>query len=65
MIAIIITRETTDDFPDGRACPPVDDLGRLWVLVRHLPDQRSMWRSISINPHDRHAAGDRADFHRR
>jgi hypothetical protein len=47
--ALIVQHEITDDFPDGRACPPIDDLGRLWALVRRLPHQRSLWRAIWIN----------------
>jgi hypothetical protein len=45
----VIAHEITDDLFDGRPCPPIDD--RLWALVRGLPDQKSLWRSISCNRH--------------
>jgi len=43
---LLIERVITDDAPDDQPWPPT--LGDGWVLVRALPDQRTLWRRITL-----------------
>jgi hypothetical protein len=43
---MLIEYAVTNDAPDGQPWPPALDDG--WHLVRDLPDNKTLWRRISL-----------------
>jgi hypothetical protein len=45
---ILIEHLTTGDMPDNQPLPPFMDDNAIWHVVRRLPDQKTLWRRISL-----------------
>jgi hypothetical protein len=43
-----VEHAVTTDMDDGQALPPFWD-GNAWYVVRRLPDQKTLWRRISLH----------------
>jgi hypothetical protein len=52
---ILIEHQTTADMDDGQALPPFWD-GNAWHVARRLPDQKTLWRRISLHTTEQAAA---------
>ena len=48
--AIRIEHAVTDDLPDGRPTVPLGDDDSPWTRVAPLPDGRTRWRRVHLQP---------------
>jgi hypothetical protein len=46
-VMIFIEHQTTSGMDDEQALPPFWE-GNAWHVVRRLPDQKTLWRRISL-----------------
>src|SRR5262249_29827119 len=45
---LIIEHLITADMPDDQPLPPFMDDNAIWCVVRRFPDQKTLWRRISL-----------------
>jgi hypothetical protein len=48
MSILIIEHQTTADMADYQPLPPFYERDAIWCVVRRLPDQKTLWRRISL-----------------
>jgi hypothetical protein len=49
-MSLIIEHLVTADMNDGQPLPPFYERDAIWCVVRRLPDQMTLWRSLFLSP---------------